>query len=324
MRAIVNTGPNRLELLDRPTPEPGAGQVRIRVGACGVCATDLAMIAGWDRTDFGSIPGHEWSGTVDAVGPGGDEALVGRRCVAENVLSDGGEVGFEHPGAYAEYLITEEANVYVLPEAFPFAEAALIEPLAVCVRGVRRLAPDLTTPILVFGDGPIGLLMLLLLRDRGAAWTALVGGRQARLSKARQLGASRTVNYHEAPGDLSAAVREACGCEFPSVIEASGSASAMSAALRIAAPGGKVLVLGDYGLARADFLWNDVLIGEIELIGSNASAGGWPEAVELPTSGRLPLSAAITHRLPADRFGEGIDLTRDRHAGAIKVVLEWG
>src|SRR5512133_2714339 len=96
MKAIVNTAPGRLELCQWPAPQPQAGQVRIRTAACGICATDLQMIAGWKRTGFPSIPGHEWSGVVDAAGPDVDPAILGRACVADNVLSDGGEVGFEH------------------------------------------------------------------------------------------------------------------------------------------------------------------------------------------------------------------------------------
>jgi threonine dehydrogenase-like Zn-dependent dehydrogenase len=174
MRAIVNTGPNRLEMLELPLPEPGPGQVRIRTGAVGICATDLAMIAGWERTGFPAIPGHEWAGTVDAVGPGGNRSLIGRRCVAENVLSDGKEVGFEHPGGYGEYFLTEEAKLQVLPDDFPFTTAALIEPLAVAVHGKHRLRADAADPILILGDGPVGLLMLLVLLHEGPKqiWSA--------------------------------------------------------------------------------------------------------------------------------------------------------
>ena len=116
MKAIVNTAPNRLELLDWPLPHPGPGQVRIRTGACAICATDLNMIAGWERTGTPAIPGHEWAGTVDAVGEGADPALPGRRCVGDNILSDGGEVGFEHPGGYGEYFLTEANNLHFLPD----------------------------------------------------------------------------------------------------------------------------------------------------------------------------------------------------------------
>ncbi len=135
MRAIVNTGPIRLELLEVPQPQPGFGQVLIRTSACGICATDLLMIAGWDRTGFPSIPGHEWAGMVDSVGEGVDRSLIGVRCVGENVLSGGGEVGFEHPGGYGQFFVTEAKNIYPLPADFPLATAAMMEPLASTTSG---------------------------------------------------------------------------------------------------------------------------------------------------------------------------------------------
>jgi threonine dehydrogenase-like Zn-dependent dehydrogenase len=323
MKAIVNTGPGQLAWQDWPLPQPGAGQVRIRTGACAICATDLQMIAGWHRTGFPSIPGHEWSGTVDAVGAGVDPGLVGRRCVAENVLADGGEVGFEHPGGYAAYLLIEARNVQVLPPDFPLTEAALIEPLAVSVRGMRRLRLEDKRRALVFGDGPIGLLMLMLLHRAGVEDILLVGGRPQRLALACELSAKQVLNYHEVSGDLAAAVRQAGGGQFPNVVEASGSAAAIQASLDVVTRCGRVLMLGDYADARAGFAWNRLLLQEIELIGSNASAGAWPEAVSLATEGQLPLARLVTHRLPAARFADGVKLMRSHQADVVKVVLEW-
>jgi len=322
MKAIVNTGANLVEMTELPLPEPGPAQVRIRTGACGICATDLAMIAGWDRTGFPAIPGHEWAGTVDAVGTEADQALMGRNCVAENVLSDGGEVGFEHPGGYAEYFLTEAANVQPLPERMNISVASLIEPLAVAVRARRRLRSDAAGPVLIFGDGPIGLLMLLLVGDP-AGRTVLVGGREQRLKLAEQFGASETLNYHTVTGTLAAAVAGPDGRKFPTVIEASGSAEALAAGMEVVSRCGRLLVVGDYGEAQAKFPWNDLLLREIELIGSNASAGAWPEAVKLAVEGSLPLERLVTHRLPAEQFRRGIELVRSRSGDVVKVVLEW-
>ena len=321
MRTIVNTGPGRLEMLDLPTPEPLSGQVRIRTCACGVCATDLEMIAGWDRTGFGSIPGHEWSGVVDAVGAGVNADLVGRPCVAENVLEDGGEVGFEHPGGYGQFLVTEARNIQPLPAGFSLSVATLIEPLAVGVRAMSRLRVEDRAGAVVFGDGPIGLIMVMLLRAAGVENVVLVGGRPARLATGRELGAVAAINYH-ASRDLAASVEQACGLA-PNVIEASGSPAAVSTALRVAAPQGKVLVIGDYGHGRADFSWNRLLHRELELIGSNASAGAWPEAVRLATSRAAPIEKLLTHRLPVERFPEAVELVRTRRPGVVKVVMEW-
>jgi len=329
MKTIVNTAPGKLEIREWPRPEPGPGQVRIQTAACGICATDLEMIAGWARTQCPAVPGHEWSGHVEALGAGVARELLGRACVAENVLSDGGEVGFEHPGGYGEYLVTEARNVCVLPDAFPLATAALIEPLAVSVRALRRLAVHDKRAALILGDGPIGLLLLMLLKNAGVAQLAIVGGRARRLALAQELGATQVFNRHDPPPLAGggrgrvAEIKQLFPELFPNILEATGSTGGLQASLELAAREGKIVVIGDYGSSRADFLWNHLLHRELTLLGTNASAGAWPEAVRLATAGALPLERLITHRFPAGRFAEGVELVKSRAAEVIKVVLEW-
>jgi threonine dehydrogenase-like Zn-dependent dehydrogenase len=321
MKAIVNTAAGRMEWLDVPTPQPGAGQVRIRTAACGICATDLEMIKGWDRTGFPAIPGHEWAGVVDAVGSASDAALVGKACVADNVWSDNGEVGFEHAGGYGQYFLTEAGLVQTLPDDFPLWTATLIEPLAVCVRAMRRLRAEPCRSALVLGDGPIGLLMLLLLKRSGAEQVVVAGGRPTRLKLAKELGATTVLNYHDS-GDFTNRLGSLGEAPFAAVIEAAGSGEAMSAAMNVAPRGGKILVVGDYGSTKADFPWNQVLHTELELIGSNASAGAWPQAVHLAVTRALPLERLISKRLSASAFGQALDLTRNDR-DIVKVVIEW-
>jgi threonine dehydrogenase-like Zn-dependent dehydrogenase len=321
MKAIVNTEPGVLEFLDVRKPEPMDDQVRIKTAACAVCATDIHMIDGGERSKYPQILGHEWSGFVDSVGAEADRDLIGRFCVAENVMGDGGEIGFEHPGGYGEYFLTEARNLQCLPKSLSPAAACLIEPTAVCVRGLRRLRlSDSRKPILVFGDGPIGILMLMLLFDAGARDLLLVGGRTARLNLAAELTGAQTINYHSANSDLGAVIRETRPDGFKHIVEASGSAGALSVAFGSAARGAKILVLGDYGSQRADFYWNLVLLEELELIGSNASSGAWNEAANIGL--RLPLASLITSRLPASEIaGELPRLLASRDE--VKVVFEW-
>jgi L-iditol 2-dehydrogenase len=118
-------------------------------------------------------------------------------------------------------------------------------------------------------------------------------------------------------------VFRACGKRFATVIEASGADSAMRSSLLMVAPEGRVLLVGDYGNARADFEWNHLLHQEISLIGSCASAGAWLEAVRLASNRELPLGALVTHRVPASQFEKGLELARGHPEGVIKVVLEW-
>jgi threonine dehydrogenase-like Zn-dependent dehydrogenase len=323
VKAIVNTGPGILELRDLATPVPGPGQALVRTAFCGICATDLQMIAGWDRTGFPSIPGHEWSGVVEAVGPGADAGLVGKPCVAENVLSDGSEVGFEHPGGYGELFLTEAQNVLPLPPGLDLASAALIEPLAVCVHALdrldRRVGAD--EPVLVIGDGAIGLLLAAVLSARGCANVTLVGGRPGRIALATRLGAARTMNYHEIGAPLAAGIIERLGRKLPLIFEASGAAPAMDATLELVQRLGTIVEVGDYGEGRATFSWNLILHQEPTILGANASAGAWPEAVRVAPD--LPLGLLVSRRIPAARFAEGVALTRSRDPSIVKVMLAW-
>jgi len=286
--------------------------VRIRTAACGICATDLEMIRGSIRTGFPACWGTSGSGFVDAVGRGVDASLLGRPCVAENVLGDGGEVGFEYPGGYGQFFLTEARNVRTLPDGFPMHAAALIEPLAVCVRAMDRLKLVRRESALVFGDGVIGLLMLVLLKRAGVEAVTQMGGRPARLELARQFGADEVISYHDAGRgayDAGMAWGEAMvkARPFANVIEASGSPDAMDMATGVASNGGKVLVIGDYGTARASFPWNRILHHELELIGSNASAGAWDRAVSLAVEGAVPLQRLISLRVPASQFAAAFD-----------------
>jgi L-iditol 2-dehydrogenase len=201
-------------------------------------------------------------------------------------------------------------------------EAALIEPLAVCVRAMRRLRIERTGSALVLGDGVIGLLMLVLLKRAGVVGVAMVGGRAARLAAARELGACCVINYHDAGGELGSSVARLAGHPFPNVIEASGSPAALERALVAADRGGKVLVVGDYGDGRAGFAWNHLLHRELELIGSCASAGAWGEAVALASGGGVSLGRLISHRLMAPDYARGIELARNDRT-SLKVLLDW-
>ncbi|MGB9587072.1 MAG: zinc-dependent alcohol dehydrogenase [Armatimonadota bacterium] len=312
----MNVAPGQLEIREMPIPHAGTGEVRIRVAACGICATDVQMIRGWERTGFPSIPGHEWAGIVDEVGPGVSDALLEAHVVGENVLSSGGEVGFEYPGGYAEYLVTEASKLQVLPDDYPLTTATLIEPLAVCVRGLRRLRRDAQGPYLIFGDGPIGLIFLMLLVSQGHE-VVLVGERESRLKLARELGAKQVVNFQET------GMYPVGGLRFSSIIEASGSVNALEASLELASVGARVLIVGDYENAMARFEWNKILHSELELIGSNASAGAWSEAVRTALESIIPLERIITHVLPADKFAQGISMLEDKSSNAVKIVLTW-
>jgi len=311
MKAIVHAAAAHLELRELPVPEPGEGQVRIRTTACGMGSRDLALIAGWPRDGYPWIYGREWAGVVDAVGPGVPAPLVGRICVGENRLPIVREVGVDAPGGFAEFFIVALDGIHTLPPEFPPASAAQIEQLAVGVRGMGELRVSDKTAALVVGDGPMGLLMVSLLRDITVRRIVLLGGRPWRLDMGRRVGAIEVFDYHA--GGLPA------GEAFPTVIEASGTAAGVASAMGAAAGGGKVLVIGPRPGVRSGPAERGV-----EVMVTTGSVNAWGEAVRLAVEGGLFLPALVSHRIPPGRFREAYDLARGRAPGVLKVVLDWG
>lgn len=315
MRALVNTGPQKLELMEQPSPEPGDGQVVVETLSCGICSTDLHMIAGWSRTGFPSIPGHEWCGRIHAVGAGVHPRLIGIRCVGHNVLADGGEVGFEHPGAYGEFFVTEASAIHPIPASIPTPVAPLAEPLAVCVRASERGRLGSASKLLIVGDGPIGLLLTHLASRYAVPSIVVLGMVPGRLAAARSLGARHAL------ADPYSEVISAGG--FDVVFEASGSPDGIRVAMEVAGSGGRVVILGYYGEARADFRWNRLLHKEITMVGSNTGNGGWKEAIRILEEGREKLARLVTNVVQIDQYTRAFELLQHRDNNTIKAVLSW-
>jgi 2-desacetyl-2-hydroxyethyl bacteriochlorophyllide A dehydrogenase len=336
MQAVVVVEPGRVQLREVPRPVPGPGEVLIETLAAGICATDLEMIAGWDRTGCPSIPGHEWSGRVAEVGPGVNHRWLGRAVVADNVITcghcpacrrgqwnacpDSKEVGFELPGAYGQFFVTQADHLIELPANIPTEQAPLVEPLAVAVHGMERLGVRPGHRCVVLGDGPIGLLCLQLARAAGGRDIILVGGHAERLTLAAELGAAHCINYHQAGEELAGRILDLHGGS-DRVVEASGSVRAAEQAIDFLGQMGRLLVLGDYRQHRAAIPMLKVLLKNLTLVGANASPGTWHRAVALAGSGQVRLGPLVTHRYSRAEFAEALELVRGKRDGVIKAVF---
>ena len=186
MRAIVLDRPGSFRVTEVPDPTPGPGQVVVKVDACGICGTDLHIMDGeFPPTPYPITPGHEFAGTIAAVGadvtmdlPVGAPVAVDpsiycghcRRCRAgrANLCENWAAIGDTVDGAFAEYVAVPAANVYRLPAGFDGQTAAMVEPLACAVHGLRRLGPVFGDSVVLTGAGTMGLLLLQLLVHAGA------------------------------------------------------------------------------------------------------------------------------------------------------------
>lgn len=336
MRTVLLRGPKQmaLEELPRPVPRPDQVLVRVRYSAC--CATDFDLIDGTmpDQARYPLVLGHEWSGEV-VEAPAEFATLVGKAVVADNLVTCGtclaclagrpnlcrkmDELGFSLNGSHAEYLVTLARNVRVLPPGLSLKAAALAEPVGVALYGARRARVGLGDRVVVLGAGPIGLFAMQTCRAAGAAEVWQADLRPERLALARRLGATGTLDLSE--GSLLEALQQA-KVEPDVVMECSGNPKAFAQAIKAVRPGGRVGVLGYYGDELATIRPSDIMMRDLEILGSVCPTGAWDAAVALIADGRVNTEAVITHTLPLERFAEAYEIARHGTGGAVKVMLE--
>src|SRR5438034_7782971 len=156
-RAMVWTGGRAFRLENRPLPEPGPGQVRVAVHACGVCMTEVHSLEGYFTIREPPIVlGHEWGGVVESVGSGVADVAIGTPVAGAGL------------GGYADHAVVGANRVFPLPAGVPLDEAAFVEPLACLVAAMERGAVPPDSAALVTGAGPMGLVLLQLIRQAGA------------------------------------------------------------------------------------------------------------------------------------------------------------
>ncbi|MGH6630534.1 MAG: zinc-dependent alcohol dehydrogenase, partial [Burkholderiales bacterium] len=243
MQALVKyeKGSGNVELREMPEPPCGAGQVKLEVGWCGVCGTDLHVLHDTFRNYPPVILGHEFAGTVVETGQGVERVKVGERvtvfpamavtcdecgyCRMGNIMFCPNRRGMGHGvnGAFTRYAVVKQAQAYKIPDGMSLDEAAVCEPFAACVQAVTELTTvRLGDVALVSGPGPIGLLCLKLLVAEGVK--TIVAGAAAdavRLQKAREIGADAIVNVSDADW-LQKVLDETNGLGVDAAFECSG------------------------------------------------------------------------------------------------------
>ena len=322
MRALVLDRPGSFRVAEVPDPVPEAGQIVVRVECCGICGTDLHILAGeFPPTPYPITPGHEFAGIVAARGadvrpdlPVGARVAVDpslycgycRRCRAgrDNLCENWAAIGDTVNGAFAEYVAVPAVNAYRLPDQLDGQLGAMVEPLACAVHGIRRLeqaGPVSAEPTVVIGAGTMGLLMLQLLLHAGAGPVAVVDRVRDRLDVARKLGAAQAVTDASALGDVRFAV----------AVDATGVPAAVETAIGLLDRGGRMLVFGvtpaEAAIRVSPFrVYND----EITITGSMAILRSFGQAVDLLASGAVDPRPLLSEPLPLEGYGDAVDRIR--------------
>jgi L-idonate 5-dehydrogenase len=336
-RAAVVSGPKRFALQERAVPEPGPGEARVRVEACGVCGSDLAF---HQRGLFqaGQVPGHEMAGRVDALGEGVRGVALGARVAVEPVRTCGAcddcrsgrdslcrdfrVHGIHLPGGFAEHVLVPAERLYPVPEDVDPAVAALAEPLAVAVHGLRQGGLEKGQRVLVLGAGNVGLAALVTARAMGAGEVFASARYPAQAEMARELGATRVLDESEATPEALARG----GTDFDLVVESVGRGDTLRAAGAALRPGGTVSVLGVF-FEPVELEPMPLFLKEARLVWSNCyhrrsgDDADFALATRLLDSERERLARLVTHRLPLTSVARAFELAADRRAGAIKVSV---
>ena len=312
---IRSVGEIVVETVDDPTPQPG--EVIVQVAACGLCGTDLHILRGEFAPSLPIVPGHEFAGTVVAVGAGisdvvtireGDRVAVDPslychechycRSGHDNLCLRWGAIGVTVAGGAADYVAVPAANCVRLPEHIATADATLIEPLACAVRGYDVLKSQLGAHVLIYGAGTMGLMMLQLAHRAGAAGVDVVDLNGDRLSAARTIGVDNAVT------DV-AELERPYGWEL--VVDATGNAAAIQDGLNRVGPGGTFLQFGvaDYA-ARAVIEPYRIYNKEITITGSMAVLRSYERAADLFAAGVLDPALFITDRYPLEKYADAL------------------
>ena len=337
MLALVVAGPGRSAVTDVPEPVPGPGEVLVSVEAAGICGSDLELLDGRRPAAYVSypvVPGHEWAGRVEAVGPGVRDLAPGDPVVAEGLRACGAcdrcaegrtnlcaagyaETGFTHPGALAERLAVPARLVHRLPADRPLEPAALLEPAACVASGLLEAGMPLPgMRVAVVGDGPLGLLALLLLQTASPAELVLVGGRPARSALGPRCGATRVV----AAGDREALA--ALAGRLDAVVEATNDPAGAAAALALLRRGGTAILLGISGAGRATIDPDTITLNQLRVQGAfAASTAAWRWVTGLYANGILDPAPLVTHRFPLDQADTAFTTLTAPDGDAVKILV---
>ncbi|NLU72474.1 alcohol dehydrogenase catalytic domain-containing protein [Streptomyces sp. HNM0575] len=347
MRAAVLFGPGDIRVVDREIPAFGPEEVLVRVAMCGACGTDLKILAGHfpQTPPFGEYtPGHEWTGTVAAVGENVDEFRPGDRvcieahhgcgrcancvtgkytaCLNYGDVSKGHRAsGMTTDGGFAEYAVHHVAALYRLPDHLSPEDGVLITTAGTGLYGLDAAQSYIVgQDVAVFGPGAVGLMTVQMCRLMGASKVILAGTRKSRLDLGLELGADHVVDV-TAEDPVEKILELTGGAGLDLTIEASGGPDTPQFCVDVTKRGGKILFVAFYP-GKVEFDLSSAIRKDITMYTSRGEGGNNVErAVALAASGQLQGERLVTHHFPLEDIEEAFRVIKERDGDPLKVVI---
>ena len=337
MKALRVSEPHKLEVVDIPKPNPAPGEVLVKVRAAGICGSDVHIYHGTNPlARYPRIVGHEFAGEVVALGAGVRNMDVGipvavdpvvncGKCYAcetghPNVCSSLEVMGVHREGGFAEYVAVPAGNTHPFPGDWPWEKGALVEPFTIGANVLSRVACNGNDRVLIYGAGPIGLVVLQGAKRLGAS-VLITDLQESRLDLARSMGADRTVNSEKE--SLAQAVLEWTeGAGVPVIIDAVGLPSLFQEALEFASPAGRIGVLG-FSKEPAPVQQFEITRKELTIAGSRLSRRRFPEVIRWFAEKEVRPELLISHRFHFTDIKRAMELIEEKPHEVCKVVLSF-
>lgn len=331
MIAAQITAPTQMRLVETEVPILASDEVLIRVECAGVCGTDIHILHGTYQAEYPLIPGHEFSGTVAAVGSDVKGYAVGDRVTADPNIACGHCVncqrnqpnqclnwtglGVTRSGGFAQYVAAPQSNVYAIG-SLPFVEAAFIEPLACVVWGIHVLSPRVGDQALIFGAGPMGCLVMQNLKAAGVTSVTIIDKVERRLAIAEELGADHVLHSDEVD---KATMSRLAPLGFDIVTDATGIPAVVEQCFEYTRGRGKVWLFGVCPPdATARFSPYEAFRKDLSIYGTYAVNRTFHESIVLISSGAVRVGPLLSHSFPLSAFKEGL-LIAERDPERMKV-----
>ncbi|MGF6886928.1 2-desacetyl-2-hydroxyethyl bacteriochlorophyllide A dehydrogenase [Nocardia sp. GAS34] len=328
-RAVYVDAPGQVRVAEMAPREPGPGEALVRVAWAGICGSDLEVVAGTRPAPYVSYPvtpGHEWSGTVDSVGPDVAPGLVGKKVVGEGFrsclrcdacrsgdtnlcVSGYAETGFTDPGAWAGYLTLPARLLHVLPDAADLRAAAALEPAACVAAACLKIAVQPGERVAVVGAGTLGLLATQLLAAVYPGALTVIDRRAEREPLARLCGATHFTTH---PTDS--------GARYDAVLEAAGGTATARLAIGLVRRGGRAVLTGIPAGPADPISPSDLVLDQITVhTVFGAPSRAWTYAVRAFAAGALNPAPLMSREFPLEEVSMALQALRD--GDSVKVLL---